>query len=97
MKNEFMTSTKKAVLQPQNLQQAHARIQERADARLRVAQNRHALELSRAETLETEGWQQRMTIPRVTIATAAVILQVSQPTVSRWVARIATRPGSLKT
>ncbi len=87
MKNEFMTSTKKAVIQLQNLQHTHARIKDRADARLRIAQDRHALDLSRAEKLEAEGWQQLMSIPGMTVATAAVILQVSQPTVSRWVAR----------
>lgn len=71
MKNEFMTSTKKAVVQLRNLQQAHTRIKERADTRLRIAQDRHALELSRAEKLEAEGWQQLMAIPGMTITTAA--------------------------
>jgi len=50
MKNEFMTSTKKAVVQLHNLQHTHARIKEHADARLRVAQDRQALDLS------TIGW-----------------------------------------
>jgi len=94
MKNEFMTSTKKAVVQLRNLQHAHSRIKDRADARLRVAQDRHALEISRAEKLELDGWQQLMAIPGMTPATAAAILEMSESTVSRWVARIAKSPAA---
>ena len=81
-------------MQLKNLQHSHARLKERADARLRVAQDRHVLELDHAEKVEAAGWQQFMAISGITISSAAAILEVSESTVSRWVARIAKSPGA---
>jgi hypothetical protein len=88
MKNEFMNSTKKAVVHLRNLQRRHTKIKDRADARLLIAQNRHAFDLARAEKVELQGWQQLMEIPGMTHATAAAVLDVSESTVSRWIGRL---------
>jgi len=85
MKNEFMSSTKKAVVHLRNLQRRHTKIKDRADARLRIAQNRHAFDFARAEKLELQGGQHLMEIPGMTHATAAAVLGVSESTVSRWI------------
>jgi len=87
MKNEFMNSTKKAVVHLRNLQRRHARIKDRADVRLQVAQDQHARDLARAEQVELEGWQLLMRIPGMTTATAAAVLDVNESTVSRWLGR----------
>ncbi|MDD2818719.1 MAG: helix-turn-helix domain containing protein [Candidatus Nanopelagicales bacterium] len=87
MKNEFMIETKRAMYRLRNLQYCHVKMREKSDARLRVAQERHALEISRAEMVEAKGWNELMSITGMTIPTAAAILQVSESTVSRWIAR----------
>ena len=87
MKNEFMIEAKRAMYRLRNLQFCHVKMREKSDARLRVAQERHALEISRAEMVEAKGWTELMSITGMTIPTAAAILKVSESTVSRWVAR----------
>lgn len=87
MKNEFMIETKRAMYRLRNLQWCNVRMREKSDARLRLAQERHALEISRAEMVEAKGWIELMSITGMTIPTAAAILQVSESTVSRWIAR----------
>lgn len=87
MKNEFMVAARQAMYGLRNLQHAHERMRERADSRLGVAQERHALEIGRAEMVEAKGWMELLSVPGVTIPTAAALLQVSESTVSRWVAR----------
>lgn len=87
MKNEFMNSTRNAVVHLRNLQRRHARIKDRADVRLQVAHDQHARDLARAEQVELEGWQRLMGIPGMTPATAAAVLDVNESTVSRWLGR----------
>lgn len=87
MRNEFMAATRRAMQQLRMAQSSHARIRDRADRRLRVAQQRHVEDVARAEMVEARGWVELLGVPGVTIPTAAALLQVSDATVSRWVAR----------
>ena len=87
MKNEFMNSTQKAVVHLRNLQRRHAKIKDRADVRLQVAQDQHARDVARAEQVELGGWQRLMGIHGMTPATAAAVLDVNKSTVSRWLGR----------
>ena len=87
MKNEFMIATRRALYQLRNAQDLHERLRARADSRLKAAQERHAADVARAEMVEAQGWFELLGVPGVTIPTAAALLQVSDSTVSRWVAR----------
>ena len=87
MRNEFMIAARQAMYRLRNLQISHARMRERAEGRLRVAQERHALSVGRAEMVEARGWMELLAVPGVTIPTAAALMEVSESTVSRWVAR----------
>ncbi len=87
MKNEFLVATRQAMYGLRDRQDAHQRMRERADSRLRLAQERHTLEIGRAEMMEAKGWMELLSVSGVTIPTAAALLQVSESTVSRWLAR----------
>ena len=87
MRNEFMAAARQAMRQLRSAQSSHARIRERADSRLREAQQRHAEDVARAEMVEAQGWVELLSVPGLTIPTAAALMQVSEATVSRWVSR----------
>jgi hypothetical protein len=87
MKNEFMHAAWEARYQLLVKQRAHTRMKGRADMRLQRAQQRHAAEVAQAEMAEANAWMELMGIPGVTIPTAAALMEVSESTVSRWVAR----------
>lgn len=87
MKNTFMTTTKSALVDLTAAQARHARLRSRADRRLEAAKARHFQEVMAAAQIEADAWQMLLAIPGVSIATAAAMLQVSESTVSRWVAR----------
>ena len=88
MTNAFMTSTKQALLDLRVAQAKHSRLKVRADRRLEVARVRHASETAEAAFIEVEAWQLLLSIPGVSVATAAAMLQVSETSISRWAARI---------
>jgi DNA-directed RNA polymerase specialized sigma24 family protein len=87
MKNDFMIATRRALYQLRHAQDLHEGQLARAENRLNAAQLRHAAEVARAEMVEAQGWFELLGIPGVTIPTAAALMQVSETTVSRWVAR----------
>lgn len=82
-----MIATRDALYRLQRAQELHAAQRARAERRLIVAQERHAAEVARAEMVEAVRWFELLGIPGVSIPTAAALMQVSDSTVSRWVAR----------
>jgi Homeodomain-like domain len=87
MKNEFMIAMREAMYRLESAQRWHVAHRARLDRKLEAAQARHASEVSRLEMGEAECWAALLAVPGVTIPTAAALMQVSESTVSRWVAR----------
>ncbi|MDO8731455.1 MAG: hypothetical protein Q7L55_02630 [Actinomycetota bacterium] len=87
MKNAFMTSTSRALVELRAAQVRHGRMRSRADAKLDAAKVRHAAEIAAAAGIEADAWQVLLAIPGVSIATASALLDVSQTSVSRWANR----------
>lgn len=87
MTNEFMAASRRAL---QRLRIAQGQCEPRrakAARRFAAAEAAHATEVSRAEMIEAKAWRDIMSVPGVTIPTAAALAKVSESTVSRWVAR----------
>lgn len=94
MGNEFLTESAKASRVLAAARVRHARARQRADARLAAAQAVHTQEVIAAEGIEAEAWRAMMTVPGMTIATAARIGNVSHRAVHTWLApRDQTRPS----
>lgn len=87
MKNEFMIAMREAMYRLDSAQRWHVAHRARLDRKLQAAQERHAAEVSKLEMGEAESWVALLAVPGVTIPTAAALMQVSESTVSRWVAR----------
>ena len=96
MKNAFMTSTSRALVELRAAQVKHARMRSRADAKLEAAKARHSAEVTAAAGIEADAWQVLLAIPGVSVATAAALLDVSETSISRRSARIGkAAPGVL--
>ena len=87
MPNEFMTASRQALRRLRMAQAQHERRRAKADRRFTVAEATHAAEINRAEMIEAKAWMDMLSVPGVTIPTAAALAKVSESTVSRWVAR----------
>lgn len=87
MRNEFIVETRTAMAQLRVKQRAHLRLKDRSEARLQKAQARHTASVAHAEMVEARAWMDLLEIPGVAIPTAAALMDVSESTVSRWVAR----------
>lgn len=87
MKNEFMIAMREAMYRLDSAQRWHAAHRARLDRKLQAAQERHEAEVGKIEMGEAESWVALLAVPGVTIPTAAALMQVSESTVSRWVAR----------
>jgi hypothetical protein len=87
MGNEFLTESAAAARALEAARREHARLKERADARLAAAKDRHAHDLEQAALVEAEGWAKLMEVTGMTVATAAVIGGTSEARASRWISR----------
>jgi hypothetical protein len=87
MPNEFMTASRQALRRLRMAQGQHERRRAKADRRFAAAEAVHTAEINRAEMIEAKAWMDMMSVPGVTIPTAAALAKVSESTVSRWVAR----------
>ena len=87
MKNAFMTSTSRALVELRAAQVKHARMRSRADAKLEAAKARHSAEVAAAAGIEADAWQALLAIPGVSIATASALLDVSETSIARWANR----------
>ncbi|MCF8543164.1 MAG: helix-turn-helix domain-containing protein [Candidatus Nanopelagicales bacterium] len=87
MTNEFMAAARRARVRVRSAQQRHEKWRARADRRFAAAQALHASVVARAEMTEAKAWMELLSVPGVTIPTAAALMEVSESTVSRWVAR----------
>jgi hypothetical protein len=87
MSNPFITTVKASIAELQAAQAKHDRLKSRADARLAVARSRHEAEIDAAVRVEADAWRSLLSIPGVTPATVAALLQVHETTVARWAAR----------
>lgn len=96
MKNAFMASTSRALVELRAAQVKHARMRSRADTKLEAANARHSAEVTAAAGIEADAWQGLLAIPGVSVATAAAQLDVSESSIGRWAARIGkAAPGVL--
>ncbi len=87
MKNAFMTSATRALAELRAAQVRHGRIRGRADEKLEAAKARHAAEVAAAANIEADAWQVLLSIPGVSVATAAALLDVSESSIGRWANR----------
>lgn len=92
MKSSFFPQAKIAVRKVHAAQARNQRLKARADHRLEVATGLHAQQIETAEQVEAAAWAALLAVPGVTVSTAAVMLQVSETTVTRWASRIG-KPG----
>ena len=87
MTNEFMAASRRALRRLRIAQGQHERRRAKADRRFAAAEAAHTAEINQAEMIEAKAWMDMMSVPGVTIPTAAALAKVSESTVSRWVAR----------
>jgi hypothetical protein len=95
MKSSFFPQAKVAVSKVHAAQARNQRLKARADRRLEVAIGLHAQQVETAEQVEAAAWGALLAVPGVTVSTAAVMLQVSETTVSRWAGRVG-KPGGAR-
>jgi len=94
MGNAFITTVKASISELHAAQAKHSRLKSRADARLARARSRHEAEVAAALRVEADAWRSLLSIPGVTPATVAALLEVHETTVARWAARAPRSPST---
>jgi hypothetical protein len=94
MTTDFLTASAEAKKALQSARARHARLQAQADERLATAQARHRAETAVAVGVEAAAWRELMTVPGMTISTAARIGETPVSAVRRWLATPATDTGT---
>lgn len=89
MKNEYLSTVKQAIDVLKIAQTRHSRQLERAHRRLAVATARFEDDSRAAIQIEAEAWARLLSIPGMSVASAAAITQVHETTVAKWAARVA--------
>lgn len=90
MKSPFLDEAKTAMAQVFAAHERACRLQARAARRLEIARRVHAEEMAAAERLEAEAWAGLLSIPGMSVASAAAITQVNRATVARWAQLVGT-------
>ena len=90
MTTDFLTASAEAKKALQAAKARHAKLKAQADERLAGALTRHRAELAVAAGVEAAAWRELMTVPGMTIATAARIGETPASAVRRW---LASTPG----
>lgn len=89
MKNEYLFTVKQAIDILKVAQTRHSRQLERAHRRLSVATARFEDDSRAAIQIEAEAWARLLSIPGMTVASAAAITKVNEATVAKWASRVA--------
>ena len=89
MENEYLYTVKQANDMLKVAQTRHSRQFERAHRRLGVATARFEDESRAAVQIEAEARARLLSIPGMTVASAAAITQVDEATVAKWASRVA--------
>ena len=83
MKSPFPIEAKTAMAQVFATHMRAGRLQARAARRLEIARRIHADEMAAAERLEAQAWARPLSIPGMSVASAAAITQVNKATVAK--------------
>jgi predicted DNA-binding helix-hairpin-helix protein len=86
MTTDFLTASAEAKKALQAAKARHAKLKAQADERLAGAMTRHRAELAVAAGVEAAAWRELMTVPGMTVATAARIGETPVSAVRRWLA-----------
>ena len=89
MKNEYLSTVKQAIDILNVAQARHSRQLERAHRRLSLATARFEDDSRAAIQIEAEAWARLLSIPGMTVASAAAITKVNEATVAKWASRVA--------
>ena len=84
MTTDFLVASTEAKKALQTAKARHAKLKAQADERLAGALTRHRAELAVAAAVEAAAWRELMTVPGMTVATAARIGETPVSTVRRW-------------
>jgi len=90
MSSPFLVEAKTAMAQVFAAHERACRLQARAERRLESACRIHADEVAAAERLEAKAWGCLLSIPGMSVASAAAITQVNKATVARWAQLVGT-------
>jgi len=94
MNSPFLVEAKTAMAQVFAAHERSCRLQARAERRLESARRVHADEVAAAERLEAEAWACLLSIPGMSVASAAAITQVNKATVAKWAQFVGTSGNS---
>ena len=90
MRSPFLVEAKTAMAQVFAAHERACRLQARAERRLEIARRVHAEEMAAGERLEAEAWACLLSIPGMSVASAAAITQVNKATVAKWAQLVGT-------
>lgn len=90
MSSPFLVEAKTAMAQVYAAHERACRLQARAERRLESARRIHAEEVAAAEQLEAKAWACLLSIPGMSVASAAAITQVNKATVAKWAQFVGT-------
>ena len=90
MNSPFLVEAKTAMAQVYAAHERACRRQARAQRRLESARRVHAEEVAAAERLEAEAWGCLLSIPGMSVPSAAAITQVNKATVAKWAQLVGT-------
>ena len=92
--NEFLSASVDAAKDLESAQARHAQLVLRADRKLEAAQSRHDAEVASARQVEAGAWKRLMSVPGMSVPTAARIGNTTSKKVNQWIAEAEGDTGS---